>query len=1254
MSDAGNTNTIRLSIDGKEIVADAGKTILTIARENGIDIPTLCHDPRLPAYGSCLVCVVEVEGQKKLPLSCTTEASDGMKVVTESERIFQARKDALEMLFSNHYADCRGPCYEACPANVDVQGYLALAHEGKDKEALELIRETNPLPLVCGRVCVRYCEAACARNDVDTPVAINFIKRYVSSLQHDNLDPPQKAAPNGKRVAVIGGGPGGLTASHYLARAGCAVTIFEAHSKLGGMLRYGIPDYRLDQDILDKEIQYILDHGVDVKTNTRLGTDFTLDELKEQGFDAIFIALGAQKAKSMRVENEEAEGVVGGIEFLEQVVKEGAPELTGHVLIIGGGNTAIDASRSALRCGADKVSILYRRTRREMPADEVEIEDAIEEGVNVDFLVAPIEVLVDENGRLRALRCQKMELGEPDKSGRRRPVPIEGSEFDIDCTLAVAAIGQDTEISGVRQGAVKLGELKTTRWDTLVTAEHTFATNIEGVFAGGDVVTGPEAAIDAIAHGRKAAEAMIEYLELSRVPEGKAEFLSKRINLAEVPEDYWQRFEKVERSKMRYRPIKERIADWKEAELGIAPDEVGKETGRCLSCGCSDVFTCDLKKYGDLYSSQQTRFSGKAKRYEPDLSHPHVALDANKCIVCGRCVRTCDDLQGVAALGFVNRGFDMIVRPAMNKPLSETTCISCGNCIDACPTGAIAEKLPFDRPGPWKTEPAESLCNYCGVGCRVVYNKVSDDIWYVSAKQNDAWTPGELCVRGRFGHRGVLSHQRLVSARVKTDNGESCEVSIEQAAKEAAAGLAAISDAHGPEALGFFVSPKATNEEVFLLQTLARQAFGTNNIGSLYDLAPSTSYRDLTKMLGVAASTVTRRELEDADVVVVLDGNLGEENPVLSFAVHRARRANAELVVLGSASSRLTDNASLWLDTRRGTSNVILEAVASELCRGLVLEEQHDGLADYLTRVQTTVAHAAKVSGADKEHIRALVELVSAADKKVVFVFNAGATAEKTPGDLQAVVALLLLTNRFMQPGSGLLLTHEHSNMQGHLDLAGNADALAQTRLCLPGADELAGARDIEELGQLLEQNKLKGLCIFGEDFAVDAEHQKLLSEAEFVVVIDMFETETSARANVAIPGSAYAESRGSVTNQERYVQTFEPAFAPPAGKTGFEVLALLYEAASGEAPTIEQVRKRIGELNPSYAQLAGNQSFRWGTEKQNGTTPPLFAERFLTSDGKAHLSSEEPAQPRGGHAGCYSTIDRMYERSCAEVSPRK
>ena len=1240
-------NQINLAMDGKEIVCEPGKTILTVARDNNIEIPTLCYDPRLEPYGSCLLCVVEVEGIDKLLLSCTTEVRDGMIIKTNNEKIYKARKNALELLLSNHFADCRGPCYEKCPADVNPQGYLALANAGKYKEALELIRETNPFPLVCGRICVRYCEAACRRKDVDSPVGINFVKRYVADLESDHLERPTIPQHNGHKVAIVGGGPGGLSCAYFLAKRGYKIKIFDAHPKLGGMLRYGIPDYRLPQNMLDKEIQYIVDHGIDVQTNARLGKDFSLDDLKKEGFDSIFVALGAQKAKKMGIEKEENEGVIGGVDFLEKVKKQGPPELKGHVVVVGGGNTAIDAARTALRCKASKVSILYRRTRHEMPADEVEIEDALAEGVEIEFLVAPLGVIA-ENGRVKSLRCQKMELGEPDASGRRRPVPVEGSEYDVICNTIIAAIGQDSDLTGIKGNA--LGDLKATKWDTIVADEKTFATTIKGVFAGGDVVSGPAAAIDAIGAGRKAAMVIDRYIQTGEILPAASEFLSSKTNLGEIPKSYFESFAKIDRSSMQQVDAEIRVNNFDEGDKGIAPGAVHTETSRCLFCGCSDLFTCELKKFAGEYDVNQKRYGGTVKKLKVDDRHPYILLDPNKCILCGKCVRTCDMLLGLSALGYINRGYDMVVRPSMEKPLQDTTCIACGNCIETCPTGAISFNHPFERPWPQNPLQLESVCNYCGIGCNIVYNKKDDDFWNVTAKKESRYINGELCMRGRFGHRHIIKENRLYEPKVR-DGNKLKATNLEYAIKHAASGLKAVYEKYGPDALGFFVSPKATNEEIFMVQKLARDVFNSNNIASLYDLTCTDDNGDLYAAFGVTASTLPFRHVKDADVIVMLNSNVTEDNPVLSFDIKRAARKGAELISISSMELEINNFATLWLDTRRGTNTMLLNAAISEIIKherfdAAEVNKRADNFSEFKNQPSISLSRAAEITGVDKYKIQRFADIVSDPDKNVVFVYNGGSLLEKSPGDLQAIANLLLLTGKIGKDNNGLILTHEHSNYQGHRDLCATPSAARENNK-LSRKSTLRGARSFPELRDLMLNGTIKGFLIFGEDFAINTEYAALLTQAEHVVVVDMFQTETTNFAHTTIPGSAYAESEGSVTSQDRRVQAFTRVFDPPAGKTGVEILSALYAQASGKpALTIETIRSEIAELNPLYkkiTEIGERGSFCWNETATGGAL--LFSTGFLTENRKANfIVGAQSQKPMRREVLCFSPIDKIYQ----------
>jgi heterodisulfide reductase subunit A len=476
------------------------------------------------------------------------------------------------------------PCKLACPIHMDIQGYLALTSVGKFQEAYRLIRRTNPLPAVCGRVCYHPCEDACKRGYVDEPMAIACLKRFVADqIDIEGLEVPQ-ITRNGKRVAVIGSGPTGLAAAHDLALLGYEVTIFEALPEPGGMLRVGIPDYRLPKDILKKDIEYIQRLGVDIKTDTRIGEQLTLKDLRRD-YQAVFIAAGAHENLRLGIPGEESTGVIPALDFLRAVNMRQKVEIGERVGVIGGGNSAIDAARVARRLRAS-VTIIYRRSRIEMLANQAEVQAAEEEGVEFMFLAAPTRILA-EDGRISKIECIRTTLGEPDVTGRRSPIPIEGSQFTVDFDAVIPALGQVPNL-GFSEG---LG-LEVSSTGTLVADEANMATNAEGVFAGGDVVTGPAVVIEAIAAGKKAARSIDSYLkrETLAIEEGKA---PERIGETEIAE-LKKRFPAQKRVEMPKLTPAKRIKAFKEIEQGYTIDQAQREAGRCLACGgCAECRECE-------------------------------------------------------------------------------------------------------------------------------------------------------------------------------------------------------------------------------------------------------------------------------------------------------------------------------------------------------------------------------------------------------------------------------------------------------------------------------------------------------------------------------------------------------------------------------------------------------------------------------------------------------------------------------------
>jgi len=467
------------------------------------------------------------------------------------------------------------PCQNACPAGLDTHGYVALISEGRFGEALSLIRERNPFPSVCGRICTHPCEFKCRRGETDDPVALRLLKRFVSEYVSAAPRSYQRSS-NGVRVAVVGSGPSGLTAAYHLAMMGYETTVFEALPVAGGMMAVCIPDYRLPKDVLNAEIEAIHELGVEIKTNQRLGEDFTFDSLFGQGFKAVYLAVGAQRSRALGIQGEDLEGVYKGLRFLMDVNLGEKIELGEKVVVIGGGSTAIDSAKSAIRLGASEVTVYYRREREDMTATDEEITEAENEGVRFRFMVVPTKIL-GEGGKAAQMLCAQLRPGEFDSSGRRRPVPVEGQEFTVDIDSVIVAVGQTTDLSFFTNE----GEVSTTKFGTIIVDEDTMETSKTGVFAGGDVIRGPATVVEAIADGIKAASAIDKFLGGS----GKlVEVTRKKARIDEIPFDLEAEIVEQRRVEAPLLPPEERVLGFREVEQGYTLNDVIEEAKRCLHC----------------------------------------------------------------------------------------------------------------------------------------------------------------------------------------------------------------------------------------------------------------------------------------------------------------------------------------------------------------------------------------------------------------------------------------------------------------------------------------------------------------------------------------------------------------------------------------------------------------------------------------------------------------------------------------------
>jgi formate dehydrogenase (NADP+) beta subunit len=526
------------------------------------------------------------------------------------------------------------PCQVACPLHMEIGEYVDLVAQGKVLEALHVIRDGNPFPSICAYVCTHPCEDACRRSQVDKSIAIRALKRFAVEFGGDRMIHIEAETTQSEKVAVVGSGPAGLACAYYLRQLGYPVTIFEAYSELGGMLRVGIPRYRLPRDVVDTEVQRLIHMGVEIMANTRV---ISLDLLFDIGYKAIFITVGAHQSLRMGIEGEDSPGVIDGATFLREVNLGLRPSLGERVAIVGGGNVAMDAARAAVRLGVKKVSLLYRRSRAEMPASPEEIEQALEEGVEAMFLVAPTRVQ-RQNGRL-SVTCAKMELGEPDVSGRRRPVPIEGSELNMDIDTLITAIGQAPQLS--EDFRLRLGRGSTIQVDPL-----TLTTNRTGVFAGGDAVTGPATVTQALASGKQAAFRIDDYLR-HRYPLVNKE-AEKTLSGELLPRTI-EMIKKIERLDPPFLPPEARLKEFKPAELIYDWEAAVDEARRCLRCGMGAEI-----------------------------------LSQEKCATCLTCLRVCP--YHVPYLG--NTGTVQI--PAEQ-------CQACGICVAECPARVIVLRKPYDR-----------------------------------------------------------------------------------------------------------------------------------------------------------------------------------------------------------------------------------------------------------------------------------------------------------------------------------------------------------------------------------------------------------------------------------------------------------------------------------------------------------------------------------------------------------------------------
>ena len=1169
-----NNKKINIKIDNCAVEAPQGETILNVCKSIGIDIPHLCHDPKLKPFSSCFVCVVEIKGYRTHQPACSTIVQEGMEIVTHSPAVVKSRKMALELLLSNHYADCVAPCKLTCPAGVDVQGYISLIEKGLYQEAVALIKETNPLPAICGRVCVRPCEAKCRRQltEDNTPVGIDYLKRYVADFDLVSNSPymPKTKPFNGKKVAIIGGGPAGLTAAYYLQIAGLQADIYEQKEAAGGWLRYGIPEYRLPNAILDQEIANITKLGVQIFTNQQLGNNLMYADLDKK-YDAIFLSIGAQEGDLLGIGENPAPNLVSGIDFLKKNAETGNDlDLSGKkVVVIGGGNTAMDCCRSARRCGSTHVIVLYRRTEADMPANPIEIHESKVEGVEYIFLAAPKAVYYNDKGELTGLQCIKMKAEKLPGSRRSNIVPIEGSEFDLPCDLALPATGQKIQYDVLEHINEYYApqSLQLNKWKTLDANQTTQQMNIPKIFAAGDAVTGPTNIIQAVAGGKAAAKYIEQYVFGVPFQSPTALFISTKDNFEEQQkEDYQNKFVPCHRYEM---PVLEETQrnNFHEVELGYQDKErILPEAERCLECGCNAFYDCKLQQYATEYGVNQKHYYGHYPKFETNFQHPQIELDNNKCILCGRCVRVCREYSGNKAWEFFKRGSKTFIAPNMEGKLLESSCDACGLCVDTCPTGALIENFKNKiLPLPYEKVPA--IDPFGSEGFEVDLLMYKNKIYGATAREGIVNQYGLINREIKFGY-AVFNRKDRITQPMLRENGKLHPISIEEAVQKI---KKEVSKVNSEENL-ICVSPTLTNESMYMIQKWARAGLKTNTIGSISQIHTGLVF-NVNKN-----DNLPLHELTDAKRVYVFGTNLAQDHPVISHLVQNMRFTDQIPVTYitqesNCVYSRRVDETIKVTNYHSFVRAINYYLLKSDKAFGIFLDKFNEYKECIL---QENYEELLEKAGVNAKIVEKIAQEWIDNPRSVIIV------SEKTIDQAAfcEVKNAMYLTEKQGKISSGILVLKTACNSQGLFDMGIHPEYG-------PGFRKMEGEY-LELLKKVWKTDYLpvplqskdkivaKNIFVFGENPQVEhPEAMKFFNPEAFICVQSLFENEATAMAELVLPMNFAIEIGGTFTTSFKVAQNFNAVKTCEFEWNDYQFYAQLQKAFGVEAldnPNPEQI----------------------------------------------------------------------------------
>ncbi|GAA4902738.1 formate dehydrogenase subunit alpha [Ferrimonas pelagia] len=1200
---------INISLNSVQLQAPMGVRLLDWLRQQGINVPSLCGASANAQKTPCDLCVVEVNGA--LVRSCELSVTQAMAISTSSDAITEQRRAALTRLLADHPADCEAPCKTACPADVDIQSYLYHIAQGDAVRANAVVKQSLPMPLSIGRVCPAFCESECRRSVVDEPLAIRQLKRHAADLDLAQKDPDLApiAAPIGKRVAIIGAGPAGLAAGYSLSHGGVEVDVFEAMPEAGGWLRYGIPEYRLPKATLAKEIALMCRAGMKIHTDRALGRDLDLAQLKHD-YDAVCLAVGAQKAVAMDYPGSDLHGVVLGVDYLKQHALGHRFDVGQRVAVIGGGNTAIDCARTALRQGAE-VTIVYRRGKADMPAEPYEIHEAEEEGIRFLFLSQPVENLGNEQGRVARVKIEALALGEPDSSGRRRPQPtgqFSWHEFDT----VIPAVSQKPDTSFIPDGAILL-----TQYNTADTCPDTYLAGSNNLFAIGDFRLGPATAVEAIGEGRRSAEAMLRLFRdggLTCVP---AQFSARKAeHLKQVEARIYGEIVAKPRQRMATLEGLDRSFHFGEVELGFTPEQAISEAARCLSCGCQKSEDCALRDCATEYRIKDEEIATDPARVRPiDESTPFIRLDPNRCIGCGHCVEACTE-QGVhGALTLTAAGAGSRVSPT-GADLAHSGCVQCGACVQACPVGAITARTREPQTRSTALNAVDTLCTYCGVGCgvRLHVDPARNRVVEVTGVTESPVNQGMLCVKGRFGFDFLHSPQRLTQPLIRRGD-QLVPTSWPIALHFVADKLMALKAQYGGAALAGISSAKTTNEDNYLFQKFVRTVLASNNVDHCARLCHATTVTGLEPAIGSGAMTNDIAGIAESDLILIIGSDTANAHPVIASHIKQAiKRHGARLVVIDPKRTDMVDHALMHLQQRPGSDVMLLNAVMQQILLGGWQDEDYiaartegfERLRQEIEQPCYEPERAEAITGVPAAQIRRLARLIGQAEKTAVF-YAMGITQHSTGTDnVRSLANLQLMCGNVGVTGAGINPLRGQSNVQGACDMGALPDYMPGYQKLLDPAvtrrfeqhwqtplPSEPGLKLTEMFGAM-QSGDLKGLYIMGENPVLSDPDQAhvlaALKSLDLLVVQDLFLTETAQLADVVLPAVAFAEKEGHFTNTERRVQRLHRALQPPAGaSTDWEILQYLaqYMGHEWHYPNVRAIHDELCRVTPQYGGIS-------------------------------------------------------------------